>query len=189
MSVREGAVADRCASEGCREPGVASVRPRALVVVKLVGPGQHLRLRQRAVPRDVVRQVFPLDELHHQVDVAAFLEEVADAHQVGMLEAGQDVRLPLELLVQLGQGSGVEPRLRRHLLERQRHVEPCIPGAVDGTHSSLSQQGDDAVAVLKQHSCTQRHRATLISNAFEICEMGRACHATARLCEDVMRVA
>ena len=72
-------------------------------VQQLTGPGQHVRLRQRALTGDTVGQVFSFHKIHHQVGVATFLEKVSDAHQMRVIEAGQDGGLLLELLAQLGQ--------------------------------------------------------------------------------------
>jgi len=71
-------------------------------VEKLAGPDQHFRLCQLSFARDAVGQVLSFDELHYQVDVAAFFEKVADADQVGMVEVCHDGGFLLELLVQLG---------------------------------------------------------------------------------------
>ncbi|OQA94191.1 MAG: hypothetical protein BWY25_02898 [Chloroflexi bacterium ADurb.Bin222] len=118
-------------------------------VQQLSSPAQHLRLRQRTLPLDPVGQALPLHEVHHQVGVAVLLEKVANPYQVRMVQAGQDLRLLLELLAQLGQDMGGQPRLGGHLFERHGHVESRIPGAVDGAHSALAQQRDNAVAILE----------------------------------------
>jgi hypothetical protein len=77
-------------------------------IKELLGPDQHVLLRQRILSLNTVGQIFPLDEPHHQVAVASLLEEVSDIHQVGMVQASQNHRLLLELPAQLGQHVGIE---------------------------------------------------------------------------------
>ena len=125
---------------------------------------QHLCLWQSALSLDAVGQAFPLDKVHYQVSVAFLFEKVGDTDQVRVVKAGQDGRLLLELPAQLGQGLGVQTRLGDHLLERDKDTEARVPGAVDRPHPALAQQGDDAVAVLKNLSTRKCH-----TSPFAVC--------------------
>jgi hypothetical protein len=121
-------------------------------VQQLAGPVQHLGLRQGPVGGDQVGQAVPLHELHHQVGVAAFLKEVADAHQVGMAQLGQDGGLLMELAAEGIQHLGGQPGLGGHLFDGYGDVEAIVPGPVDGAHSTLPQQGHDPITVLEDLS-------------------------------------
>jgi hypothetical protein len=127
------------------DPLAVTVRQSAQ---QLVGPLQHLLLGQSALPLDAMIQTLTLDEVHHQVSVAAFLEEVGHPHQMRMVQASQDHGLLLELLTQLGQSLGIQAGLRDHLLQRHHNVKTHIPSAINRPHTSLPQQGYDTVATL-----------------------------------------
>jgi hypothetical protein len=115
---------------------------------QLIGPLQHLFLRQSALPLNAMIQTLTLDEVHHQVSVAAFFKEVGHPHQMRMVQAGQDHSLLLELLAQLGQSLGIQTRLGHHLLQRHHDVKTHIPSTINRPHTPLPQQGYDTVATL-----------------------------------------
>ncbi|OQA95219.1 MAG: hypothetical protein BWY25_02496 [Chloroflexi bacterium ADurb.Bin222] len=119
-------------------------------VEQLPGIGHHQRLRRRVPAGDAVREIVAFDEIHHQISVAAFLEEIRHAHQVGMAEPRECHSFLLELLPQLRQHPGIQPRLWNLLLQRHGDFEPQVPGAVDGAHAALPEMGHDAITVLEQ---------------------------------------
>ncbi len=127
-------------------------------VQQLAGPLQHLGLRERPPGGNQVRQTLPLHEVHHQIGIAPFLKVVGHPDQVGVVQAGQDLGLLVELLAELGQSLGVNAGLGNHFLDGDMDVEAHIPGAVDGAHPALAQEGDDAVTVL-QNGAGSQHRA------------------------------
>jgi hypothetical protein len=123
-------------------------------VQQLAGPLQHLILRQRPSGGDEVRQTLPLDQVHHQIGVAAFLKEVGHPHQVGVVQAGQGERFLAELPAQVGQGLGVQTGLGDHLLDGDGDLQPGVPGPVDGAHSAPAQERLEVVAVLQNPTGT-----------------------------------
>ena len=74
-----------------------------------------------------------------------------------MIEAGQDVRFPLELAAQLGQCFRAEPRLRDHFLDSDRKVEEGIPGPIHGRHATPIQLAVNAVTILQCFTDGQGH--------------------------------
>jgi hypothetical protein len=113
----------------------------------MTGPGQDLSLRQRPQPGDHRAEALSLDEIHYQVGIPLLLEEVAYPYQVGVIKARQNLGFLPKLLVKAGEGIGVQPWLWHHLLERDRDVQPGIPGTINSSHTPLSQQSNDPVAV------------------------------------------
>ncbi|OQA15672.1 MAG: hypothetical protein BWY63_02879 [Chloroflexi bacterium ADurb.Bin360] len=87
-------------------------------VEQLICPGKHLRFREASLSGNSRRQALALDEIHHQVGISTFLEEIGYPNQMRMAEICQHCRLLLKLLLQLCKSLPVEVRLRRHLLHR-----------------------------------------------------------------------
>jgi hypothetical protein len=79
--------------------------------------GDRLRDRQRP-PRDHLRQVLALDQLHHQRAATVALLETVDGGDVRVVELRQELRLALEARQPVGVGG---ERRREHL---DRHLAP-----------------------------------------------------------------
>ncbi len=130
-------------------------------IEQLVGPGAHLRFGQLPLSGDTLRQALPFDEIHHQVRIAGFLEEIGHAHQMRMAEIRQHRRFLLKLLTQLRQRLPVDFGLRQHLLDRARGIQPEIPDPVDCAHSALAQLPRHAIPSLKHIPHFKAHRTLL----------------------------
>jgi len=69
------------------------------------GRGEHPEearggpLRVAAVGHDVIQEVSPLHELHHEEEVRIRLKPLVEADDAGVLKAGQHLRLGAELQV------------------------------------------------------------------------------------------
>ncbi len=65
-----------------------------------------------------------------------------------MAQAGQDLRLALELGAQFGQRAGVHGRVGDQLFQRHGDVQRQIPGAIDSPHPAFAQQTGDTVTLV-----------------------------------------
>ena len=106
-----------------------------------------LRNRQRLIQRDrplrdPVSEGRALDQLQHQRPRPLGLLDAVDGGDVRVVEAGEDLRLPLE--------PGEAVRISREGvgedLQRDLAVELGVGGLPDLPHAALAQQGGDVVA-------------------------------------------
>ncbi len=118
-------------------------------IQQLARPIERVLLRQRPSLLDDVGQALSLDKIHHQVSVPALFKEIGHPNEVGVNEPGQHCGLLAELLPQLIQHLGTQPRLRDHFLERDGHAEAHIPSPIDGAHAALPQERYDSIASLQ----------------------------------------
>ena len=74
-------------------------------IAQLRGPAEHVLFGDEGVLApgfvDQLAQVRARHEIHDQVLPAVLLEVVGDFGQVGVVEAGEDARLPVELILRL----------------------------------------------------------------------------------------
>lgn len=122
-------------------------------IEQLIGPQENLILRQRTVSHNEIGQALPLDKVHNQIDVAAFLKVVDDADEVRMAQMSQNPGFPPKLLVQLEHRISVEPRLKPHLFYGDGHFEAEVPGAIDGPHPPSAEEGGNTITILKNGAC------------------------------------
>ena len=127
------------------------------LVGRLQRLGDLLRNRQRLVRwdrplRDPVGERRPLHQLQHQRPRPLGLLDTVDGGDVGMVEAGEDPRLPLE--------PGEAIRVRREGvgqdLQRDLAVELGVGGLPDLAHAALTEEGRDVV-VPELVTDAQRH--------------------------------
>jgi hypothetical protein len=114
---------------------------------QLPGPFQNLVFRELITVSDDLIQSLSLDEVHHQIDVVAFVKVIGDAGQVGMTQLCQQACFLLELLAKLCQTIAVGTGVGYHLLEEAPHVEDGIHRLIVGAHATRAQQADDPVAI------------------------------------------
>ena len=91
---------------------------------------------------DQVAQVVTLDDRHDEEHRPVVAAEVVDRDDRGVVHLGNEPRLALKALL----GFGSEQRRCDHL-DGHLALEPRIPGAVDHTHASPTQLGDEFVPV------------------------------------------
>ena len=94
------------------------------------------------VPARSAGQALPLDEFERQVRPPFVLADLVDLHDMGMLEAGDRLRLAPEAVELSGRGVGT----REQHLEGDQAVQPELPGLVDDPHSAPAQLGEDFIA-------------------------------------------
>ncbi len=83
-----------------------------------------------ASPRDPLRQILTLDQLHHECTRVAGALEAVDLGDVGMIERRQRLRLALETRQPLGiAGQRRRQRLQRHVAAQRR-----VARAIDLAH-------------------------------------------------------
>ena len=97
----------------------------------------------QGVPSSRVVQAAALDVLQLEVGQAVGLADVVDLHDVGVLQAGDGLRLGQEADGGLGAGMGAG---QDHLQDAGA-VQADLPGAVDDAHAAAAQLAQDLVAV------------------------------------------
>ena len=96
---------------------------------------------QRLVP-DQPQQVRALRDGHHEEERALVTPEVVDRHDRGVVHLGDELRLALEALLDLGR------QVRRgDELDRDLAVEQRVARAVDDAHAAAAELPEDLVAV------------------------------------------
>ena len=112
-------------------------------VAKLIGPAQHLCLRERTVPlRQHAEEILAGNVLHYQELSLSFGKVIADSRQRGMVHSRQQTRFALELLAQSFVGE-------KRFLQRHRGIEPLIKRFIHCPHSALAKLANNAVAPLQ----------------------------------------
>ena len=105
---------------------------------------QHLGFGQPA-PGGAAQlfQILPFDEIHHQVlPLPGDDEVILDQRQVRVAQHVQQAGFTQELALRLGRGLEV-------LFDGTDDLKVEIPGLVDRAEAALSEQFDDAVAVVE----------------------------------------
>ena len=108
--------------------------------------GDLLRDRQGLIQRDrplrdPVGQSRPLDQLQHQRPRPLSFLDAVDGGDAGVVEAGEDLRFPLEPGEPIGVlGKGVRQNLERHLA-----VELGVSRLPDLSHTAFAEEGGDRV--------------------------------------------
>ena len=104
--------------------------------------GEHERFGNGNRPTcDALRQVFPLDQLHHDGRHPATLFQSVDGSDVRMVERGQHFRFALEAR----QPVGVSGERRRQDLDRHLAFEARIGRPIHLSHPALAEQGGNLV--------------------------------------------
>ncbi len=107
-------------------------------------------------PCDALREVFALDQLHHEgVRLAALLGAV-DLGDVRVVERRQRARFALETRGPIGIGG----EILRQDLDRHLPPEPGIASAIDLAHAALADDGEHFVWA-ETIAGTERHRRKL----------------------------
>ena len=96
---------------------------------------------QRLVP-DQAQEVGALGDGHHEEERALVPSEVVDGHDRGVVHLGDELRLALEALLDLGRQVG-----RGDELDRDLAVEQRVARAIDDAHAAASELPQDLVAV------------------------------------------
>src|SRR5262245_30680300 len=97
-----------------------------------------------------------VEELHDEIRVLALDADVVERADVGMVEAGDGLRLDLKAGAGLGGGS----ERGRDELERYVTTEPRVARAIDLSHAARAEPTDDLVRAKPRTGC-QRHWAAL----------------------------
>ena len=103
-----------------------------------------------------------LEELHHQIRApVGQLVRVADAHDVGVVDAGGDLDLALEA----GQRLLVAPHLGQQQLHRDAPLRPDVARLPHLPHAARAQLADELVDAVQEQVRHQRRRAHIIRHA------------------------
>ena len=102
------------------------------------GPGRRDRTYRRGrlphvLAADVAREVDALDELHREEPLRPFDDELAEAHEVRVVNVGDRAELVLEVRQRVGAHEGQE-------LEGDGRAVRLIEGFVDEPHASLAKE-------------------------------------------------
>ena len=134
-----------------------------------------LFLRQApALMVQVLGERQPLIELHHQIGGVIGLEDLIDAHDVGVVELGQGARLGQELSQPEAQQLAILAAVRGHggpvgrppgeiprqiFLERDAPVQPLIPGEIGDTEPArFAEHPAHQVLTMQQGAQRQEQR-------------------------------
>ena len=90
---------------------------------------------------DVIEERHAGDQLHREEPVAVGVEQLAEAHQVAVLEVGAGAELGLQAVQRVGLD-------RAHGLERHHQLALAIVGLVDHAHAALADEPAQLEAVI-----------------------------------------
>ena len=93
------------------------------------------------LPRHHLRKVVAGNVLHNQKLPLALGEVIADSRQRRVMHASEQSCFSLKLLPQAFIGE-------QRFLQRHSCIEPLVHRFVDGAHATLTEQADDAIAIL-----------------------------------------
>ena len=99
--------------------------------------------RERGVPGDEGGEGGAGDVLHHEGEDALHLAEGEDAHDAGMVQPGECLRLHPKAVDEFG----IACQVGRHHLHGYGFVERQVGAPVDGSHSAAPDDGIEPVAV------------------------------------------
>ncbi len=127
-------------------PGLDVAMNDALGVCRVQRVGDFDGERQQRVqfhrtPGDQVLQGHALQIFHGDERLAVFLANVVNGADVGMVQRGRGLRLPLETAERLGVLSDVV----REEFKRNKTVQPGVFGFVNHTHPAAAQLRDNLV--------------------------------------------
>src|SRR5207249_4769498 len=124
---------------------------------------------------DPLREIIALDELHHEGGDAPALFEPVDRGDMGMIQRGERLRLPLEARDALG----VAGERFGQDLDRDVAIQLVIAGAIDLAHAARAKRRDDLIrsetrAAYERHGIAVNIRPSTLSRrtvARGACEM------------------
>ena len=101
--------------------------------------------RKPADPFERRGEIFAVDVLHREIQIALDLADVVDATDVGM----RDLPRRPDLVVKLREPARVGRQILRQEFQRDGLAEAQIVGAVDLAHSAAAEQSDHAVPAVE----------------------------------------
>ena len=113
---------------------------RARALGRLRGELEQLAQRQRLLPERLAQRA-ALDQLHRDVERAAFVADVVHRHDVRVVERRGGAGLALEALAAVC----VRRELGPQALDRDLAPEPRVARAVDLAHASRAERAQDLV--------------------------------------------
>ena len=109
---------------------------------RLARDPQRLLHRELLLPPQPVAQRLALDVRHGEPEAAGRLARIVDGEDVGMLETGGELDLPLEPV-----GADGDGELRKQHLQRDGAVVLEVAGEVDGGHPAATELALERIAV------------------------------------------